>query len=108
MRRIMTDDRHAAGVTAAAAGLDAPLVVVDDPAPSVRRLTLNRPAKRNALSNALRGELFDALRIADAESAVRVVVIRGAGSCFSAGYDLAQDPREPHPWPITRADGGWA
>ena len=43
-----------------------PLVLVDEPAASVRRLTLNRPAKRNALSNALRGELFAALREADA------------------------------------------
>lgn len=85
-----------------------PLVLVDDPAPLVRRLTLNRPAKRNALSNALRGELFSALRAADADRGVRVVVIRGAGECFSAGYDLAQDPREQHPWPMSPADGAWA
>lgn len=87
---------------------DAPTVLVDDPAPAVRRLTLNRPSKRNALSHRLRGELFAALRAADADPEVRVVVIRGAGSCFSAGYDLAQDRDEPLPWPITRADGGWA
>jgi len=84
------------------------LVLVDDPAPAVRRLTLNRPTKRNALSNALRGELFAALRAADADAAVRVVVVRGGGPCFSAGYDLAQDPAEPLPWPMTRADGAWA
>jgi enoyl-CoA hydratase len=36
------------------------------------------------------------------------VVIRGAGPCFSAGYDLSQDPGEAHPWPISRADGAWA
>ena len=87
---------------------DEPLVLIDDPAPAVRRLTLNRPTKRNALSNALRTELFEALRDADAASDVRVVVIRGAGPCFSAGYDLAQDPTETRPWPISRADGGWA
>ncbi len=85
-----------------------PLVLVDDPAPAVRRLTLNRPTKRNALSHALRGQLFDAVRAADADPEVRVVVVRGAGACFSAGYDLAQDPSEPHPWPISRADGAWA
>jgi enoyl-CoA hydratase len=85
-----------------------PLVLVDDPRPAVRRLTLNRPRKRNALSNALRGELFSALRDADADRGVHVVVLRGAGPCFSAGYDLAQDPTEPLPWPISRADGAWA
>jgi len=84
------------------------LVLTDDPAPMVRRLTLNRPTKRNALSNALRTELFAALRAADADPDVRVVVIRGAGPCFSAGYDLAQDRAEPLPWPQTAADGGWA
>jgi enoyl-CoA hydratase len=89
-------------------GVAEPLVLVDDPRPAVRRLTLNRPQKRNALSNALRGELFTALREADADRSVHVVVIRGAGSCFSAGYDLAQDPAEPLPWAISRADGAWA
>jgi enoyl-CoA hydratase len=84
------------------------LVIADDPAPSVRRLTLNRPDKRNALSHALRTQLFDHLRAADTDPAVRVVIIRGAGPCFSAGYDLAQDPSEPHPWSISPADGAWA
>lgn len=84
------------------------LVLADDPAPQVRRLTLNRPGKRNALSNGLRTQLFAELRRADADPGVRVIVIRGAGPCFSAGYDLAQDPDEPLPWGITRADGGWA
>jgi enoyl-CoA hydratase len=85
-----------------------PLVLIDHPAPYVRRLTLNRPAKRNALSHGLRSELFDALRTADRDSDVRVVIIRGAGPCFSAGYDLAQDPSERPPWTISPADGGWA
>ncbi len=85
-----------------------PTVVVDDPAPMVRRLTLNRPDKRNALSHRLRSELFDALRAGDADPSTRVMVIRGGGPCFSAGYDLAQDPAEPHPWPISPADGAWA
>ena len=83
-------------------------VLVDDPAPGVRRLTLNRPTKRNALSHRLRTELFAALRAADADAGVRVVVIRGGGPCFSAGYDLAQDPGESAPWPISPADGAWA
>ncbi len=65
------------------------ILLADDPTPFVRRLTLNRPAKRNALSNALRGEIFAALDAADADPAVRVIVLRGAGTCFSSGYDLA-------------------
>jgi enoyl-CoA hydratase len=84
------------------------VVLVDDPAPFVRRLTLNRPAKRNALSHALRTALFHELRRADADPEVRVVIIRGAGTNFSAGYDLAQDPTETPPWPISPADGAWA
>ncbi|HEX5378719.1 MAG TPA: enoyl-CoA hydratase-related protein [Phenylobacterium sp.] len=66
-----------------------PILLVDDPAPYVRRLTLNRPAKRNALSNALRGAIFEALEDADRDPEVRVIIVRGAGTCFSSGYDLA-------------------
>ena len=43
---------------------DEPILLTDDPAPHVRRITLNRPAKRNALSNALRGQMFAALEAA--------------------------------------------
>lgn len=66
-----------------------PILLTDDPAPHVRRLTLNRPAKRNALSNALRGEIFAALEAADRDPEVRVIILRGAGTCFSSGYDLS-------------------
>jgi enoyl-CoA hydratase len=66
-----------------------PILLTDDPAPHVRRLTLNRPQKRNALSNALRGEIFAALEAADRDPEVRVIILRGAGTCFSSGYDLA-------------------
>ena len=69
--------------------MTAPLLLVDDPAPHIRRLTLNRPEKRNALSNALRGEIFAALEAADSDPEVRVMILRGAGTCFSSGYDLA-------------------
>jgi enoyl-CoA hydratase len=85
---------------------DEPILLIDDPAPHVRRLTLNRPAKRNALSNALRGEIFAALDAGDADPEVRVMVIRGAGPCFSSGYDLAGVGALP--WHTAGGQGQWA
>ena len=64
------------------------LVLVDEPAPMVRRFTLNRPSKRNALNHKLRGDLIAGLQEADRDPDIRVSIIRGAGSCFSAGYEL--------------------
>lgn len=87
------------------------LIIVDTPLPLVRRLTLNRPEKRNALSNELRGQLFDAMREADLDPNVRVMVIRGAGPCFSSGYDLNQamtDNRQNLPRHTADVDGYWA
>jgi enoyl-CoA hydratase len=84
----------------------ADILLTDDPAPHVRRLTLNRPEKRNALSNALRGALFAALEAADADPQVRVIVLRGAGTCFSSGYDLAG--LGPLPFHTAGAQGQWA
>jgi methylglutaconyl-CoA hydratase len=51
-------------------------------------ITLNRPAKRNALSAEMIELLHQALEQADLDSAVRVVLIRGAGKDFCAGADL--------------------
>ena len=57
---------------------------------AVRILTLNRPEKRNALDTALSRELLEALRSADADEAVRCVVLTGAGPAFCAGADLSE------------------
>ena len=84
------------------------ILIVDDPAPQVRRLTLNRPEKRNALSNALRAEVFAALEAADADPDVRVSILRGAGPCFSAGYDLAGGTRAPYPFHTAGGVGHWS
>src|SRR6201990_3258221 len=72
--------------------MDYSLILIDDPAPMVRRITLNRPEKRNALNATLRREILTATREADRDASVRVTIIRGAGKCFSAGYDLSGDP----------------
>src|SRR5215469_7820933 len=94
------------------------MLLVDKPAPFVLRLTINRPEKRNALSNELRGALFSALDEADRDDAIRVCIIRGAGSCFSAGYDLsAEGAKQPLPfqsaagagmsWKAASGSGTW-
>ena len=99
---------HNGGTMTTQSGEAEKLVLIETPVPHVRRLTLNRPTKRNALSHALRTQLFEQLREADADPAINVIIIRGAGPSFSAGYDLAQDKSETPPWPISTADGAWA
>src|ERR1700761_68004 len=54
----------------------------------VGRITLNRPEKMNALSRGLLFELNDALHRLEAHYDTRVIILRGAGRTFSAGYDL--------------------
>ncbi len=53
-------------------------------------LTLNRPARRNALSEGLLRQLRDALDEIAGDAAARVVVIAGAGPAFCAGHDLSE------------------
>jgi methylglutaconyl-CoA hydratase len=55
---------------------------------AVARVTLNRPEKRNALDAETIGELALAFGRAEADAAVRVVLLRGAGQHFCAGADL--------------------
>jgi len=84
------------------------VLLLDDPAPGVRRLTLNRPEKRNALSNELRGAILAALQEADADAAIKVSILRGAGPCFSSGYDLSANNAEGQPFYSPGGPGQWA
>jgi enoyl-CoA hydratase len=54
------------------------------------RLTLNRPAKLNALSAELRDALTAAITDAAADERVRVIAIAGSGRAFCSGYDLSE------------------
>jgi enoyl-CoA hydratase len=84
------------------------VVLIDEPAPHVRRITLNRPDKRNALNHALRGGILNALREGDADGEVRVQIVRGAGKCFSAGYDLGRgNVGLDMPYYTPGGDGQW-
>jgi enoyl-CoA hydratase len=53
-------------------------------------LTLNRPEQRNALSRELRTRLVEAFVQVSADSAVRAIVLTGAGKAFCAGLDLKE------------------
>lgn len=64
------------------------LVQVTSPTEGVRVITLNRPEKRNAMSQGLIGDLLRELKIASTDSAVKAIVITGNGTFFSAGADL--------------------
>ncbi|MBP7565078.1 MAG: enoyl-CoA hydratase [Burkholderiaceae bacterium] len=64
----------------------------------VVRISFNRAAQRNAQSRALLRELDDAVRRAEADDDLRVVVIAGVGDHFSAGHDLKNARAErPNP-----------
>ena len=54
----------------------------------VARITLNRPEKMNALSQELLYEFNEVLHDLEADSSVRVIIVKGEGRTFSAGYDL--------------------
>jgi enoyl-CoA hydratase/carnithine racemase len=101
-------------------------LLVDEPAPSVARLTISNPGKRGALDHAILDAFATTLPGLDARS----VIVTGEGSIFSAGYDIgdlptdllaaeaerlvahpfaaALDALEPYPYPTLAALNGHA
>src|SRR5271167_1308394 len=65
-----------------------PLVLVEEPAPHVVQLTLDRPEQLNAMSAELCGALHVELRRIAADRSARAVILTGAGRGFCAGVDL--------------------
>jgi enoyl-CoA hydratase/carnithine racemase len=81
---------------AAVAQLDEDAVLLEErDAHGVLRLTMNRPAARNALSMELMAAIVDALDRAGADKETRIVVIAGAGVGFCPGHDLRELRAEP-------------
>ena len=64
------------------------LLLVDEPAPHVRQLTLNRPEQLNTMNAELCEELHGQLRAIAADRSCRAVILTGAGRGFCAGLDL--------------------
>jgi enoyl-CoA hydratase len=75
--------------TEAASSPDSGVLSVDT-VDRIRTLTLNRPQARNALSSELRTRFYAALREAEADDAVDVVILTGADPVFCAGLDLKE------------------
>jgi len=65
-------------------------VLLIDTTDRIRTLTLNRPQSRNALSSALRTRFYAALREAQSDDDVDVVIVTGAYPLFCAGLDLKE------------------
>ncbi|MBW0091103.1 enoyl-CoA hydratase/isomerase family protein [Pseudonocardia sp. KRD-184] len=76
--------------TNSAAGDAAVLVTADEKDPAVAIVTLNRPAKRNALTVELKEALLSALEGVAADRSVRAVVLTGTGRSFCVGQDLGE------------------
>jgi len=69
------------------------LYAVDD---RVATITLNRPERMNALSLKLIDEIMEAVRQADRDPEVRVIIVTGAGGkAFSSGYDIKESAQQP-------------
>ncbi len=67
--------------------------IIYEKADRIARITLNRPEKLNALSVQLRSEIVDAVKDAERDQDVNVIVAKGAGRAFSSGYDISPSPR---------------
>ena len=68
---------------------DEDAVLVGEPSPGVRLLTLNRPAVRNAMTTEMTVAWREAVEAVAADRETRVMVVTGAGSSFCSGADLS-------------------
>ncbi|ORB30344.1 enoyl-CoA hydratase/isomerase family protein [Mycolicibacterium parafortuitum] len=83
-------------------------VILTDDRGAVRIITLNRPDVRNAIDIPLRLALREAIDTADADTAVRAIVLTGAGSVFCSGGDIATMQRMDRDAATERAESAQA
>jgi len=65
---------------------------------NICRISLNRPAHRNAQGRQLLAELDDAMQKAEQDTNVNVVILAAEGDHFSAGHDLKEGQRAAEPY----------
>jgi enoyl-CoA hydratase len=80
--------------------MDFEYLLVEPHADGFATIVFNRPAKLNTLSIALRRELARAVDALEADPAIRVLILTGAGRAFTAGLDLDE-------WSAAPAAGAW-
>ena len=66
--------------------------IIYDKDPPLGRIILNQPEKRNPLGYQRLFEIADALKEMERDGEIKVIIIKGEGPCFSAGYDLTPIP----------------
>ena len=74
---------------------------VDD---RIAKITLNRPEKRNPLNWPLLADMSAALKEAERDKNVRVIILKGAGPCFSSGHDLSEEMGDS---PLHKGEKTW-
>src|SRR5258708_135599 len=84
------------------------IVLIDEPAPMVRRITMNRPEKRNSLIHPLRGAIRESRVAGNEDPDGGGMIARGAGPWFWGGYAWAGG-NEGYGWPFytPAGDGQW-
>ncbi|MCP4754094.1 MAG: crotonase/enoyl-CoA hydratase family protein [Proteobacteria bacterium] len=73
----------------------------------IATITLNRPEKFNCIRPPMTSELEEALKEANADSDVRVIVLQGAGKAFCAGFDFSEDLDHFEGWGANPAAENW-
>jgi enoyl-CoA hydratase len=71
----------------------------------IASITLDRPARMNAISLEMPGEIADAVERANRDDAVHVIVLTGAGDGFCSGYDLVEFAERPGEQPGSQLGG---
>lgn len=81
-----------------------PSTIIIEKLEGVGRITLDRPERTNAMNATMLGEIEAAMDALEADESVRAIIVRGAGTAFSSGFDL-KEQMERRPSGIAQWDG---
>ena len=81
--------------------MDSDVLYEKDAKSHIARVTLNRPEKLNAMTLPMYEAIIESMDDAAEDDAIKVVILRGAGGCFTSGVDL----NEAYAWYESESDG---